>query len=378
MQQRLTRQQRVFPLLLGLSIFGGTVGCSGDHTTALEPSLTQTYWSLQLNYRAVNLALNSLNDTVQLVATPMNPRGTSLTNLGEITWSVADSSVTVSPTGLMTAHFATPGTFVTARLKAQNLTLTDTVWIQVTDTVPQHPVATLSMQSIASDSAKRSLDFLSFDPNFGGLASGFPWKARITNVAGDTVCDTVCPLLVYYTSLDPSVATIDSKTGRVQPRDTGNVTLTAMTYAYGVALRDSVRFRIGYTLNFYEDAITFTTLRGISRVGFTAPPVMILGVGAVVTWWYPYTSGIALPIDVVFDNPIGVDTATTNIFGQLVVPPNGSGDIAPWVCDTDPTTGACQFSLSLFRSRRFTVPGTYHYHSSLFPSDTFTIFIKND
>jgi hypothetical protein len=166
------------------------------------------YWALQLNQHAVQLALTPGFNTVQLTATPVNAAGTPLSGLGPVTYTATDTTVTVSPTGLVTARLVTqPGvvTRVKASLQAQNMTLTDVVRIQITDTVPQHLLSTFSMQPAAGDSAKRSLDY-----------DQFPWPARAFNTAGDTVCGSAaCSLLVSYTSSNPKVATIVQESGTI-------------------------------------------------------------------------------------------------------------------------------------------------------------------
>jgi hypothetical protein len=379
---------RLLLCLLLLSTVGGVFSCGGDSTTGPpRRSDAQTFWALRLNQRAVQLALVPGANTVQLSATPVNAAGAILSGLGTVHYTTSDSTVTVSPTGLVTAHFVTSlggTTVVVASLQAQNVTLTDVVRIQVTDTVPQHLLATFSIQPAPNDSAKRSLDFSSRGP--GGIP-GFSWPVRATDAAGTTVCDTTaCSLLVSYTSSNPTVATIDTA-GAVTTMDTGRTVFTATTLAYGVALRDSVVFRVGYRLN-VTVWIVLAAVLGVLTVVFHAPKVLILGVGATITFCSPNNTGgatspitsLGIPVDVVFDHPEAIDSASTvsASFGQLItVPPSGSGNIAPFACDTDPDRN-CLGDSNQVRSRRFPVAGTYHYHSSLFPSDTNTILIKKE
>jgi hypothetical protein len=110
-----------------------------------------------------------------------------------------------------------------------------------------------------------------------------------------------------------------------------------------------------------------------------------LGVGATINFVAPGCHGLSdgpvgVPVDVTFDNPAAVDTATSYDPSQASLgslPPNGSGNIAAFACDTINDT-TCNIDANMFRSRRFPVAGIYHYHSSLYPSDTFTIIIKKD
>ena len=359
------------PLILG----GGILSCSGDTSTGPAPVATKdAYGSLQLNQHAINMALTPPANTIRLTATPFSLTGAPMSGLGSVQYTTADSTVTVDSTGLVTAHFTTPSTvtIVVATLQdpIHRVTHVDTAIIQVTDTIPQHALTLFSVQPASTDSAKRALDFGSSAQ--GGTGS-FPWPAHAVDAGGTPVCGTMgCAIQVYYTSSNPSVATIDRTTGTVSPIDTGHVVFTATTWMYGVPVRDSVAFTIGYRLN-YTVTMTLAILLGVLTLGFVAPKKLILGVGAVVTFCAPRTTK---QVDIVFDHPEAADSASC-IFGgsgRTLAPPSGSGNIAPFGGDTNNNfldTINCA-------SRRFKAPGTYRYHSSLFPSDTFEILIQKD
>jgi hypothetical protein len=357
--------------LVGSGLGWCILSCSGDTVgpAALTPS--QAFWALRLNQHAVNLALTAAAgqpvNTVQLSATALNAVGATLPGVYTVHYSVVDSSVTVSATGLVTAHYVTtPGqpAPVVASLSVQRVTLTDTALIQVTQAPPPSPLSTFSIQPAQDDSAKRSVDF-----NQDGA---FAWPVNATDATGATVCDTTgCPLQVFYSSSNPLVATIDRSTGQVSAIDTGHVVFTATTLAYGQALRDSVVFTIGYKLN-YEIDLTLAVILGVLTLGFgVAPKKLILGIGAVVT----FCNKSSQPVDVIFDHPAIVDTASCTLGSTgHSAPPTGSGNIAAIYGDTSKylqisDTSSC-------RARRFAVPDTYRYHSSLFPSDTNEIIIQ--
>jgi hypothetical protein len=156
-----------------------------------------------------------------------------------------------------------------------------------------------------------------------------------------------------------------------------------------VAKRDSVVFTVGYRI--YDHVfILLATVLGVLTLGFQAPKVLILGVGATINFIAPGCNatdryiGKKYPVDITFDNPTLVDTASsydpTSLYGSAKSPPTGNGNIAAFACDVDSTTGKCVYpaNADMFRARSFPVAGTYHYHSSLYPSDTFTIIIKKD
>jgi hypothetical protein len=353
----------------GVVLSGGVVlSCSGDTTAPVTRSPAQTYWALQLNQYALNLDLTHADSTFQLTAVALNAIGTSLVgNDSTVHFSTSDSSVTVSPTGLVVARFTTAQAQVYASLTQQNVTHTDTVLVQVTQTPPPSPIRTFSMQPAPGDSAKRAYDF-----NGGGYTSAINWPVTATTVAGDTVCNAnACPLLVHYTSSNPEIATIDPTAGFVQFVDAGHVVFSATTWAYGMALRDSVAFTVGYRLT-YLIGLTLTNLLGVPTLSFSAPQQLILGVGAIVTFWNQSPQ----PVDVVFDHPAAVDSASFVSFNGTF-PPTGGGNIASFGGDTVSYTPYIPYyNINDFVARRFSVPGTYRYHSSLFPSETNDILVQ--
>jgi hypothetical protein len=212
------------------------------------------------------------------------------------------------------------------------------------------------------------------------------WPATAVDAVGDTVCNpTACSLLTHYTSSNSNVATIDDD-GYITPIGVGQSVLTATTLAYGVAKHDSVVFTIGYRL-YYDMYIYLTSVLGVLTLGYKAPKVLFLGVGATINFCAPGSNPTdqyrGYPVDVIFDKPALIDTATTidpslDLPAGSSLPPNGSGNIAPFACDTAPDGSCPQTDSNHYRSRRFPVAGTYHYHSSLYPSDTFTLMIKEN
>jgi hypothetical protein len=377
---------RVGVLLSLLS--GGAFSCSGDtlNGPSSSVSVATAYWTLQFTHHAINLALTPPYDTVQLTAVPRNAAGAPLAGLGQVTYTTMDSTVTVSPTGVVTARTVTPpgGTQVIATLqdRLQRVTHADTVFIQIVQTPPALPLKTFSLQPALGDSAKRSFDFTTNTTGFG-TSGVFLWPVTVTDAHGDSVCTvSACALQVSYTSSNPAVATIDPHTGEVRNIDTGHVVFTAATLAYGVAERDSVAFTVGYALN-GTVYMTLAILAGVLTVGFVAPRKLLLGVGAVVT----FCNKTPQPVGIAFDNPAAVDTASCGPVNGVFAPPTGSGDIPAFggVMQLDTVfnpNGSINTIDTLYNNpadavcRRFNKPGVYHYHSSVLPSDTFEIDIK--
>lgn len=396
-------------VLLVSGMLGCLLGCSGDTALTLPTrSTAQAYWTLQLSQRAVNLALTEPYDTLQLTATPLDAAGMPLSGAGPVTFQGHDSTVTVSATGVLTAHYVTPVTQIIASLRVNGVTLTDTAFIKVTSTVPQYALANFSMQPASGDSAKRNIDFgadvsngTANDP-VGGDKTGISWPVTATNSNGTTICSPIsgCSLLVAYSTSNPYVAYVQKYNSgnsiALYPRligsfsffAPGHVYLLAATWAYGVVRRDSVDFTVGLPLNFVN-TITSATVGGQPGVAFGTPPHMALGVGAVVQFW----NQTPTPVDVMFTPTAGIDTVSyTDQLGN-VNPPIGSSNIPAFGGDTTcDTLTFIEFGLPLqscpvekwvllpqdYSVRRFTKPGVYQYHSTVIPSAVYTIDIDDD
>lgn len=380
-------RQRRFTLLLAISALGSAVlGCGGDTTGPAPLGQTQTYWALQFNDHAVNMATTPSYNTVQLTATPVNAMGASLPDLGPVTYTAADSTVTVSPTGLVTARYVTSGTFVTATLQDRKLNLThaDTVFIQVTDTIPQHPLATFSIHPLPGDSAKRAVDAFSItQPVFATDAAGGPvCTATLDPLSRDY--QPTCALQVYFTSSDPTVASIDRTNGTVQAIRPGHVTFYATTLAYGVPERDSLPFVIGWPLTPDVQSSWITPVASLTPVLAFDPPRLIAGVGATVAWGNQNPGDST---DVVFDDSVAVQPGCGAVIGNRglqnycpVFPPTGSGNIPPFALDTALLTAGDVYGYygSEVRARSFPVAGTYFYHSRRYPTATGEIIVRTD
>lgn len=358
--------------LCGLCI-GGVIACSGD-TTGPASSLTasQAYWALQLNQHAVTLALAPPMNTIQLHATPLNAAGTPLTGLGAVRYSASDSTVQVDSTGLVTAkytsEFGVPYSFVVASLTdaGQRVTLVDTCFIFINETAPASPLATFSIQPAARDSARRSLK-----------ANNKVYTVR-TNAA-DNSDQAFTDFFAYFTSSDPSIATIDEFTGAVKSYRIGHVTFYATTWAYGVAKQDSLPFTITLPTTQKINVLSVVPTGSSTPILTFWPQIVTVGIGTIVTWVNPSLSD---SIDVVFDDPTNVDSVP---FTSTAGFSTGRGNITPWLQDTLGTgsvidsliwnyydaigLGNCVgFLACQERQRLFPRAGTYHYHSTLYPS----------
>lgn len=348
----------------------GAFACGGDATgpkTALTAATA--YWALQFPQHAVTLALTPPYNTIQLTATPLNADGQRLSGVGRPHYTASDSAIAIDSTGRVTAQFATlfRNAFVVASLAdpAQGVTLADTCFIQVTPVAPASLPATLTIRPVPGDSAYRPI---------GGFGT-------VMVSATDSAGHSMAAPFVYFTSADPTIATVGPLTGNVVARRTGRVILYATTWEYGVAEQDSLQFTVGIPNNATISMLSVFPTGSATPVLTFWPQTVTVSVGAVVTWSNPSFSDSA---DVVFDDPTQVDSAAYS--NPLIRFSTGRGNIAPWLWDTlgvgpvaarictafggagTPPDVSC---IRLLKSQRFAnqrlrkfpVAGTYHYRS---------------
>jgi hypothetical protein len=247
----------------------------------------------------------------------------------------------------------------------QGVTLRDAVMIAVSDTIPQHPLATFTFE-MRGGVPSASLD-----------ATGLPVTIRATTTTGDTVCDSVvCPLALHYTSANPAIAQIAYPVNRFSTNllnlsNPGRTFLTASTWYYGTVWSDTLTFTV---MPHASVVVGVQTLN--NRVHFQAAPILVLGVGAKVSFGCFAEGDCTTPIDIVFDDPSVADTASASFgaAGTILGPPTGTGNIEAFGGDSAFSVGFAP----VFRARRFSKPGKYHYHSTVLPSDTNTILIVQD
>jgi hypothetical protein len=366
--QRTKRSLRSMPILLGLLSIG-SMGCGSDTTGPVPLTASQAYWGLRLNYHAVNMAIATPHNTMQLVATPFNAEGTSMSGLGSVSFSTVDSAVSVDSTGFVTAKYVTSGSaaHVIALLQYQNVTLTDTVAIQVTTTAPVAPLATFALQPAASYRTTCDLN-----------ASGLPLPSletcgslvvTATNTAGDTVANAQhSAIIVAYATSDPLTALINQTTRKITAVDTGHVTFVASTWAYGVAMSDSLRYVINWPQYQNMSIVMTVPPNGRTPIPTFQLPSVTIGVGGTVAW----LNYSAPRIDIVFDNPAAIDSGC--VYRDCsAAPTTGVGNVPASYLDPA-STG---FGIG-FAARSFPVAGVYHYHSTLYPSSTGVIYVRED
>ncbi|MBX6330989.1 MAG: hypothetical protein IRY91_03980 [Gemmatimonadaceae bacterium] len=328
----------VLPMLIAL-------GCAGDAPETPPPVTdpARIYWTLTLDYHAVTLSTVAPYDTIQLTATPRTPDGTPLAGLPAPTFESLDRDrAEVSADGLVHAIKSGTQIPVVATLTVGNLRHADTVLINVTDEANPPVLATLSIQPDSGDSAKTAINVNRAITTYTLAADGSP----ITGLA------------VYYTTRGSDAATIDRATGLLFPVHPGHVTIVASATAYGVTKTDSLRYTIGYSSQQELDIVAQVNASGQTVGGFSRPLILLGPGGRLII-----VNQTNIATDLTFDDP-------TNIVRdeQFCVPPFTlfpylceDGNVEAFANDPNDPSGA-----SILRFRRFPVPGTYRYHSTIF------------
>jgi hypothetical protein len=189
------------------------------------------------------------------------------------------------------------------------------------------------------------------------------------DTGGDTVENIANTLLIALETSDRFTAGV-SKSGQITEIDTGHVTFTASAWAYGVVLRDSLRFTISWPLAQFQAVNQITPVGSLNSILTFSRPVISINVGGVIVW----SNGSSQPIDIIFDNPADVQSGCF-LPGLLPFPcPSGAGDIPPFYLDPTHTDTSLFAAGTVIRS--FPVAGTYRYHSSLFPSASGVIDVE--
>jgi hypothetical protein len=255
----------------------------------------------------------SVGETQQVTATPLDGQQQPIPDAPATTFTSEDSSrVAVSADGTVSAKSTTNGPLrVFASLQYAGTTRKDTVFVQVTAAAPTVDALTIA----PTDSAKL------------GATSSATVPHTVTAVGGDTIRNVP----VYYWSENPQRATVNSTTGSVKGMSPGKVKIYASATVYGVALVDSTELTITNPVSaspyYYNNKWSLSSI--------------LLEPGGIID----FTNYSPNPIDVVFSDPSKA---------EAVNPGDPSGNIALFTSASNP-------------ARRFTVPGTYTFHTDQGP-----------
>lgn len=330
-------------------------GCAPDAAVAPPPKVNDpsVYWALALDHHAVTMSTVAPYDTIRLTATPRTADGTPIDTLPAPTYTSLDlERAQVSADGLVRVIKGGNNIPVVATLAVGNLRHSDTAFINVTEVTTPPVLDTFSIHPVPPDSAK--------------TAAAKLIVPRATTADGTPITG----LSVYYTVSDPTTATIDRSLGLLAGVRAGQVTVIASATAYGVTKADTVTYKIG---NPIAGILNITAQKNASgqTIDVFKPNEMLLGPGAMVL----VVSQTSVPTDITFDDPTNVaqvDEYCHPPISTILPHMCGSGNIEAFAKDPDDQSGT-----SGLRARSFPVPGTYHFHSTIFGT-TGTIVVSDD
>ncbi len=321
--------------------------------TPLLPA-DQIFWSLTLNYKAVNLAMAQPYDTVRLVAVPRNVYGDILPNAPAATFlPSADLAIAVASNGLIRAVNQTGpnGIRAVATLTYGGVTRTDTAFICVTNVPSPQAVKTFSIAVQPGDSLIVSAS--------GILADSRSKRLRI--ITTDTNGIAIPRVIAFYETSAPGVATVNRQTGLTSIQfHPGTFVVRASALVYGVVKSDSLPFTVTNSLS---GTITLKKSKLESHVTLLR--------GGDMAWINATTDSI----DIVFDDSLAVQRPFgSTLIGMLYG--DAAGNIAPFA--GDPSFTLNQISTLgpvVVRVRSFPVPGTYKYTSRRNPNVRGTVHV---
>lgn len=346
----------------GLLVLLGLASCGGSEAVdPFEPNTKpdQLYMQLVLNHRAINLSTAAFYNTFQLTATPLDGSGAPMTGLPAPTFRTSDpSKVKVSPDGLLTAGLtAGTGVSVIAELVAGNIRHADTAIVNVNATTDPPPdLATLSLEPASPDSAIVPILSPARDFTLFFWLSGSPFPVTPQSVATHLRAltsggDPIPGLAVEYTSLDPTVVTVDRRTGVINPRHPGLARLVVRTAAYGVSKEATAEFTVTAP---YRQTVIFSQ-ESVGNMLFPLTP--IIRQNGIIFWGHSPLNTGAQPADVVFDDPAAAVEPPAALCTLVQSHPFAP---APNACGT----GNFVFPKGDWRIRQFPVPGTYTYRET--------------
>jgi len=335
---RVSERTLIFGALLMASI---VAGCSGDPAITPPPDSDPTtlYWQLTLNVHAMTLSTVPPYDTVRIAATPRTISGTPIADLPAPTYTSLDlDRAQVDSSGLVHVIGSGDQVQVVASLEVNNILHADTLVLNVTNEAAPPTIATFTIHPDAGDSAKVA------------VTSTVTLMPRAADASGTPIPDVAA----YFTTSDATVATIDRSSGYLLPVRPGQVTVYATTTTYGVTKSDTLPYTIGHPIYIAMETVPLQLASG-QIVGAFSPAYVELGPGAAVL----FGNSDAPATDVTFDDPTNVaqNDQLCGFFANLC----GTGNIAAWARDPNDGSG-----ISGLRARRFPVPGTYAFHSTIF------------
>lgn len=369
------------------TVVGAVVGCGASDNLATAP-LSDPYGELRLNVYGAVMSTVAPYDTLQLVAAPYTISNVPIVTSDQVTYSASDTTLAVSPTGLVTALHSANGThYVIAKLRVatQNITRADTIPIQITDLATPPKLTTFSARTAPADS-----NTVHVVANTTVHSEG-----AITITAADANGTPIpsSALLLNFHSSDVGAATVSGfgGIGSIKGISPGtSAWIRTSTTFYGVTKQDSILIKVGYPL-LSSIAFWMYGTGPLANTPYYQPTVTDIAAGGQVVFGQIICTGVGqfcsqFVFDVVFDDSTAAQAPTrTLVSGTLPAPASGNiQPMHPSVADSIafattslatvyhislPTTGGCANAaryLDCETIREFPRPGTYNFHSSLY------------
>jgi len=329
-------------------------GCGGlepvePYSPTTDPAAL--FMALTFDHGAINLATVAPHDKLQLTATPRDGLGSPMMGLPAPTFRSSDTTrVFVTPQGELQARKAGTGIQVIAELVADgNVRHADTAFVNVTASTNPQMLATLSIQPQTPQAAVWGM--LPFSGTLGRLLfqfSGVRFDAAVPLRLLDANGAAIPGLVVRYQSLNPDVATINSRLGNIGMLQPAEVTMVVRTTAYGISKADTARFTV--TLPIVHGVVVNAAPNG--GVPVTAPRTVTIRPGGYVFW----SNLSADSVSVTFDDPSAA--------GQIAQICTAQGATRPVHCDSGNIPNFMSKTNDFWqhtRGRQFVQPGSYPY-----------------
>jgi hypothetical protein len=353
-------------MAVGLSLGLVSLGCSSD-TTGPSADLQNGSWDLQLNHRAITMSLTAPSNQLQLQAVPLTVHGDTIATTARVHYTSSDSAVFVDSTGLLTAKLVRTGVTIVASVtipngNGQDVTLADTALVNVNN--PPAPARVFTTLRIATPG-----DSATFSPVIvlpGPTVTAF--DASDSAMAGVNV-------LCQSSNRD----VLDIGRGKFNSylfvnfiHLPGTITYACGATIYGVRIVTSIPVRVGFNLYKVVRIDTVPNLSGPPDVVVPTIPAKI-GVGGVIG----FNNFSKRIVDIVFDDPTAADSVQASERNGILYAacflsttcklPSAAGNLL-----LQPANNTLGRKLDF---RKFTMAGTYPYHSEMYPTLQGTIIV---
>jgi hypothetical protein len=352
------------------------MACNGDSAGPGSASLVNQFYAMRLSQHAITLSTIPPYDTFTVSAIPVTANGDRIATNDTVVYTTNDTSVTVDQHGKIRVHTTEDVTWYAAVIATMTIggpsgvTAADTAYVHVLkyNTAAEIPtVKKLSLQQPDSAATSQTDPYGTTMYNAFFLATAFDASDQpIPNAQ-----------VFYYTH--PNTVFTEYSDGSMYATGVGRAMLYANAVIFGTYVEDSLMVTIGYKTQKIIDVNLVN-----SKISGFPPDTIFLGLGGSVVWHNALVGIAHDSMDVQFTGPAAPQPLSSDISGYytgadgytyyFTATADGGGDIAPFTAlpsDMDDNTGESA------KGRRFTVAGTYTYHSRFFPGTGIITVVPN-